>query len=426
MTWSRRQLLQAAAAGAAAALCPVAPRRAVATGRTAPTKLVHVFLRGGFDAILTTDPKVGKDVDATIDIPYAANQIIDVGGARVGPLFAGMKQHVPAMAMLNGVDNGTVGHGTGLNRILTMKKHYPIRRGLATSMTGALGGLLSHGMPLDDVWMVPAGPARPEVLPARRGLRLDGWSPTKKSFLERLWEGANENAAYPVLEHALRDELADCRGRGTEAECGPLADTHALFERLRGLPRPEPVTALDLHTDEVAMERLVVQAAHEWAEMTRDLVYLLRHDLAPCVFFIAPHSFWDSHQENLVRQTACASVFTAGFSHLVKALDLASLSNETALVISSELGRFPVLNGGLGKDHFPQHPFILMGPGIRPGQYGSTDRRMIALPLDERTGHAGSGRVPTLDDVGATVFRWFGFDGAPLGYRGHALPFLIS
>ena len=82
---------------------------------------------------------------------------------------------------------------------------------------------------------------------------------------------------------------------------------------------------LALESREKASSRLVKVAAYEWAAMTRDLVFALRNDLAPCVFFIAPHGFWDSHQENLVRQSHCSAVFAAGAAIVGGAVVLAMI-----------------------------------------------------------------------------------------------------
>ena len=46
------------------------------------------------------------------------------------------------------------------------------------------------------------------------------------------------------------------------------------------------------------------------------------------------------------------------------------------------------MRSAAGKDHFPHHPVILLGRGIRPGQYGHTDRTMGGLPISPETGWA--------------------------------------
>ena len=106
------------------------------------------------------------------------------------------------------------------------------------------------------------------------------------------------------------------------------------------------------------------------------------------------------------------------------------LADEVGVVISSELGRFPILNDAAGKDHLPELPMVLAGPGIRPGQYGETDGRLLGTPVSPRTGRPGRSRrdfVPTLDDVGASILHWFGLeDTRSFGYDGRQLDFLFA
>jgi len=107
-----------------------------------------------------------------------------------------------------------------------------------------------------------------------------------------------------------------------------------------------------------------------------------------------------------------------------------ALSERVGLVVSSELGRMPVLNLQSGKDHFPQHPVLLLGPGLRPGHYGETDARMIGVPISAQTGKPSASKrdfVPSIDDVGATILHWFGVDDpASVGYFGRRLDFTLA
>jgi hypothetical protein len=106
------------------------------------------------------------------------------------------------------------------------------------------------------------------------------------------------------------------------------------------------------------------------------------------------------------------------------------LAHQVGFVISTDVGRFPFLNEYRGEDHFPEYPVILMGPGLRAGQYGRTDRNMVSTPISLQTGRSSSSAkdvIPTLEDVGTTVLQWFGIDDTEsVGYVGRRLDFLLT
>ena len=104
------------------------------------------------------------------------------------------------------------------------------------------------------------------------------------------------------------------------------------------------------------------------------------------------------------------------------------LAQQTLTVVGSELGRFPHQNDMLGKDHLPQTSLVLAGPGLRAGKsFGATGRRMEGLSIAYDTGdRADAGRVPLLDDVGATLLHLAGLDPERYGYSGQVCRFLLD
>jgi hypothetical protein len=71
---------------------------------------------------------------------------------------------------------------------------------------------------------------------------------------------------------------------------------------------------------------------------------------------------------------------------------------------------------------------MLLGAGVRPGQSGQSDEKLVALPISARTGkpdHAETDFVPTTEDLGTTLLSMCGSE-APweLGYPGRILEFL--
>ncbi len=90
--------------------------------------------------------------------------------------------------------------------------------------------------------------------------------------------------------------------------------------------------------------------------------------------------------------------------------------DETLVVMLTDFGRTPRINGNAGRDHYPGvYSIFLAGGGIRGGQvYGSSDR-LGAFPGDLPTGPA---------DVHATIFQALGIplDVQLLDSSGRAYP----
>jgi len=102
---------------------------------------------------------------------------------------------------------------------------------------------------------------------------------------------------------------------------------------------------------------------------------------------------WDTHDDNLV-QIPQSEMFYAGLTALVDELITrpgatagSRMIDDTVVLVVSEMGRTPKLNGTGGKDHWPTTSAMLMGGGL-PGArvLGGTDDGLIGRKVDLQTG----------------------------------------
>lgn len=110
---------------------------------------------------------------------------------------------------------------------------------------------------------------------------------------------------------------------------------------------------------------------------------------------------WDTHSNNFVRlRDRLLPVYDRGCSALLSDLADRGRLGETLVVFITDFGRTPKINGGAGRDHYPNaYSVLLAGGGIRGGQvYGSSDSNG-AYPL-----HAPCGPA----DLHATIFSALG------------------
>ncbi|MCI0360232.1 MAG: DUF1501 domain-containing protein [Planctomycetaceae bacterium] len=110
---------------------------------------------------------------------------------------------------------------------------------------------------------------------------------------------------------------------------------------------------------------------------------------------------WDTHSDNFNRlKTRLLPVFDRGVSALLSDLENRGSLDQTLVVVLTDFGRTPRINGSAGRDHYPSvYSAVLAGGGVRGGQvYGSSDASG-AFPKTQPCGPA---------DVHATIFRSLG------------------
>ena len=110
---------------------------------------------------------------------------------------------------------------------------------------------------------------------------------------------------------------------------------------------------------------------------------------------------WDTHSDNFNRlKNRLLPVFDRGVSALLQDLADRGTLDETLVVMLTDFGRTPRINGGAGRDHYPSvYSVVLAGGGIRGGQvYGSSDSNG-AFPKDRPCGPP---------DIHATIFQQLG------------------
>ena len=128
---------------------------------------------------------------------------------------------------------------------------------------------------------------------------------------------------------------------------------------------------------------------------------------------------WDTHTQNDLYQSMNFEMLFGGLNDLMDALRVTpgtaggSLADETVVMVLSEMGRTPQLNGSDGKDHWPYTSAMLVGPGVTGGRsIGGLDSYAYGKLIDFDTGEvdADNGRNLSVDSLGATVLTLAGVD----------------
>ena len=120
---------------------------------------------------------------------------------------------------------------------------------------------------------------------------------------------------------------------------------------------------------------------------------------------------WDSHDDNdAVQSERFESLFT-GLNQLMELLAATpgtaggTLADETMVVVLSEMGRTPALNGFLGKDHWPYTSAMLVGDGITGDRVvGGFDPLYYGLGVDPGSGEVDAdAQLLSAEAIGATL-----------------------
>jgi hypothetical protein len=383
---TRRDLLLAALPAVLAPAVGFARRKTVSRTRPGGRYFVQILLEGGLDAVMSTDPKVPAEVESGVDIPFEEKAILSAGSLRLGPLLKPLAPFASRMALLNGVLRGIANHPAGRDTFWRCKGRVTKKAPTLTEIVATV----RDGQPLgaltgDDVMQLHHLFARED----------------SENFRE---------LASAARFHARANTPND-----------PFAAAAALFDRLPSATR-------------FIVGRHEGRFSGVFHQLDRT-AWLIENDLASAFGINAGQSEepFDSHNHNTKTQITISEEILPAVARFLTQLSQrrnahGNLLDNTTVLLGSELGRFPYLNGWRGKDHFPEAPFIVLGAAIERGgtAWGATGRRMEALPISFADGKPDrSGRRPHLEDVGSTLLGWYGFsDPSVFGYGGDPLRFL--
>ncbi len=130
---------------------------------------------------------------------------------------------------------------------------------------------------------------------------------------------------------------------------------------------------------------------------------LARRLVAAGVRFVSlTYGGWDMHVGIKPGMAGQLPVFDQAFAALIGDLDRSGLLKSTLVMVSSEFGRTPKINGTAGRDHWPKvFSVVLAGGGTKAGfVYGTSDATATEPENDPLT----------VEDLAATVYHLLGIN----------------
>jgi uncharacterized protein (DUF1501 family) len=384
----------------------------VASAKPAPRALVIIQMSGGFDPILTVDPKTPDELESWVDNPVRAADIIEAGGIRLGPQFAPLARWSSKLAVLHGVQVESVNHPAASWQLVRMRR-------LVTETTpGILDVVGRHRMdrPLGSITLgdvigrfyTPSWSVHGLPFVKGRASTPQGLAPFEQMSPDEL----------AMLSRALRAQLSSASLRATDRRS--IEQVAALLERL---PQAKKFALADWKPDTYMANA---------DEGLQRVLWGLENELMATAYVVVTRNDWDTHHSNMTRQENVNGTFMALFDRFLEQMSTrrnahGTLLDQTTIVLASELGRYPRLNSDKGKDHFPEMSMVFLGAGIAGGRtIGATGRDMIGHAMSFETGRLEGRDHVLLDDVGATLLHLFGIDGIPYGYDGRIIQPLLA
>ncbi|MFT5685840.1 MAG: hypothetical protein ACI8RZ_006794 [Myxococcota bacterium] len=390
---SRRRLLRGTLA-----LSALAALRPASAAKGTERFLVIYWNDGGWDPAMLFDP-------------HFESNALDRGiceEASVGGLTFADSEDRPSVrqfmeiwgnqtAFVNGIAVGSISHSKCTQMMLTGSRSLS-----AADLPTLIAARTGAGLSLPH--LVLSGPRYPGDL----GAYMVPLSPTLTQTMTG--EIPNPDRYSPAGESLTRDYLAAAAADLAAASPDPYLDDYIdATQRMASLESAASALDIDADADEDTLIDKGISALS--LGLSRSLI--IQGSLPD-------YSAWDSHIDSERQQSTC---YEHNFERLLSVMDRlaaasapsgGSLLDQTTVLVLSEMGRTPVFNSALGKDHWPYTSAMLVGAGIRGGQhFGVTNEALVGQPIDLSSGSASSsGETLSTSHFIAGVLQSFGLDPA--------------
>ncbi len=421
---TRRQFLSCGVGTLGLSLAHYLDLQAAGTGSAGRAKsCIVLYCWGGMSHHETWDPKPNAPAEYRGEFAPIATA---VPGIQIGEHMPLLARHTDKLAIIRSIHHRSSAHGKGMYWNWT--GHAPMAAEVADNQPPSRQDWPSLGAMVGKLRRAPAGFPSAVQLPypmvdnntlqagENAGFLGQQYDPIiVRPDRGRPWGGVSRDLGAMVLRRA--DEVDPRRFASRQslraAVDSPLRDVPATrgfdyFRQMAGemLVSPtvqaafnldrEPALRRDRYGDHLCGQSVLLARRLVEAGVPIVTVICAAGDLNNSV-----GDHWDTHGNNFNRlKRDLLPPYDRAVSALLADLHDRGRLDETLLVLITDFGRTPRINGGAGRDHYPLcYTVVLAGGGIRGGQvYGASDR-IGALPADRPCGP---------NDLHATVFQALG------------------
>jgi len=358
--------------------------------------LIHIFLPGGMAHQDTFDPKPLAPVDYRGEVGWINSK---VEGVQLGEHFKQTAQVVDKITICRAMTHGEAAHERGTHNMFTGYRPNP------ALIFPSMGSIVSHEFgPRNNLPPYVCIPSMPTNF-AGSGYLSSAYSPFSLGS-----DPASGN--FTVQDLNLPGDVDNKRFTSRRSMLDAVNNHFVSKEKADGLEAMDTFyqRAYGLISSQKAREAFNINAEpaklrDEYGRHAAGQRMLLARRLVGAGVRLVSLTYggWDMHNNIKASMADQAPAFDQGFATLIRDLDRNGLLDSTMVMVSSEFGRTPKINGTAGRDHWPKvFSIVLAGGGIKKGFiYGKSDPT-ASEPDDDAL---------SVEDMAMTVYNQMGIDG---------------
>ena len=358
--------------------------------------LIHIFLPGGMAHQDTFDPKPLAPVDYRGEVGWINSK---VEGVQLGEHFKQTAQVVDKITSCRAMTHGEAAHERGTHNMFTGYRPNP------ALIFPSMGSIVSHEFgPRNNLPPYVCIPSMPTNF-AGSGYLSSAYSPFSLGS-----DPASGN--FTVQDLNLPGDVDNKRFTSRRSMLDAVNNHFVSKEKADGLEAMDTFyqRAYGLISSQKAREAFNINAEpaklrDEYGRHAAGQRMLLARRLVGAGVRLVSLTYggWDMHNNIKASMADQAPAFDQGFATLIRDLDRNGLLDSTMVMVSSEFGRTPKINGTAGRDHWPKvFSIVLAGGGIKKGfVYGKSDPT-ASEPDDDAL---------SVEDMAMTVYNQMGIDG---------------
>jgi len=356
---------------------------------------IHIFLPGGIAHQDSFDPKPNAPLEYRGDMGVVQTKL---PGVVLNECLKQTAQVADKITLCRSMTHGEAAHERGTHNMFTGYRPSP------ALVYPSMGSVVSHEYgPRNNLPPYVCIPSQPTTF-AGTGYLSSAFAPFSLG-------SDPANPGFTVQDLSLPGGVDDKRFTARRTMLEAVNEHFAKTEKADGLEAMDTFyqRAYSLISSQKAREAFNINAEpaplrDEYGRSAAGQRFLLaRRLVAAGVRFVSlTYGGWDMHTSIKQGMAGQLPEFDKAFAALIRDLDRSGLLKSTLVMVSSEFGRTPKINGTAGRDHWPKvFSVVLAGGGTKAGSvYGTSDATATEPENDPLT----------VEDLAATVYHLLGID----------------